>query len=182
MSGQQQLWRIVRPMKEGATAGWMRSYYEHLFQLTFNARTVEDVAKIAIEHAYRIFRPEVVAVALLDGAEWNVLPYRQNDTIAPPLRIPLARGPNDPTYEPGQIVEFPDVPRFADVFPRMEPLAERGIRSLVAAAFGTLVHGRGYLAFASYGDQHYSDDEYVLMCLHALAAGIGFDHVGANAA
>jgi hypothetical protein len=169
-------------MKEGATAGWMRSYYEHLFQLTFSARTIEDVAKIAIEHAYRTFRPEVVAVALLDGAEWNVLPYRQNDTTAQPLRIPLARGPNDPTYEPGQVVEFPDVPHFAEAFPRMAPLAERGIRSLVAAAFGTLVHGRGYLAFASYGAQHYSDDEYVLMCLHALAAGIGFDRVGATAA
>ena len=37
-------------------------------------------------------------------------------------------------------------------------------------------------AFASYGEQRYSDDEYVLMCLHALAAGIGFDHVGASAA
>ena len=180
MSGHQQLWRIVRPMKEGATAGWMRSYYEHLFQLTFSARTVEDVAKIAIEYAHRTFRPEVVGIALLDGEEWNVLPYRQNGGTAPPLRIPLARGPDDPAYEPGQVVEFPDVPRFAEAFPRMEPLAERGIRSLVAAAFGTLVHGRGYLAFASYGDQHYSDDEYVLMCLHALAAGIGFDHVGAR--
>jgi hypothetical protein len=182
MSGQEPLWRIVRPLKEGATAGWMRSYYEHLYQLTFRARTVADVAKIAIEHAYKTFRPEVVAVALLDGEEWNVLPYRQNETTAAPLRIPLATGPNDPVYEPGQIVAFTDLARFAEMFPRMEPLAERGIRSLVAAAFGTFVHGRGYLAFASYGGQHYSDDEYVLMCLHALAAGIGFDHVGANAA
>jgi hypothetical protein len=182
MNGQQPLWRVVRPMKEGATAGWMRSYYEHLFQLTFSARTVEDVAKIAIEYAYRTFRPEVVGIALLDGEEWNVLPYRQNGGTALPLRIRLARGPNDPAYEPGQVVEFPDVPRFAEAFPRMEPLAERGIRSLVAAAFGTLVHGRGYLAFASYGAQHYSDDEHVLLCLHALAAGIGFDRVGANAA
>jgi hypothetical protein len=183
MSAHQPLWRVVRPLREGATAGWMRSYYEHLYQLSFRARTVEDVAKIAIEHAYQTFRPEVVAVALLDGDAWNVLPYRQNGGSAPPLRIPaLGNDPNDPTYEPGQIVEFNDLAQFAERFPRMAPLAERGIRSLVAASFGTLVHGRGYIAFASYGAQHYSDDEYVLMCLHALAAGIGFDHVGAHAA
>src|ERR1700736_181844 len=117
MSGQEPLWRIVRPLKEGATAGWMRSYYEHLYQLTFRARTVADVAKIAIEHAYKTFRPEVVAVALLDGQEWNVLPYRQNESPAAPLRIPLATGPNDPVYEPGQIVEFTDLARFAEMFP-----------------------------------------------------------------
>jgi hypothetical protein len=174
------LWRIVRPLREGATAGWMREYYEHLYELAFRARTVEQVAKVVIRHAHATFRSEIVAVALRDGDEWNVLPYRQNDALAPPLRIPAAAGPNGPVYEPGQIVDVPDVVAFGRVFPWIEPLAARGVVSLVSAAFGTMIHGRGYLAFASYHEQHYSDDEYVLMCLHALAAGIGFDHVGAT--
>jgi hypothetical protein len=176
------LWRVVRPLEEGASAGWMRLYYDHMYQMAFHARTVEDVAKIAIAHAHATFRSEVVAVALLDGDAWNVLPYRQNDTTAEPLRIPLSADGTDPQYEPGQVVDVPDLPLFAEHFPRFAPLADRGIRSLVAAAFGSLVHGRGYLALASYAPHHYSDDEYVLMCLHALAAGIGFDHAGAAGA
>ena len=176
------LWRVVRPLREGATASWMRTYYEHLYDMSFRARTVEDVAKLAIRHAHATFRSELVAVALLDGDEWNVLPYRQNETLAEPLRVPVSAGPDGPVYEPGQIVEVPDVGAFAVRFPWIEPLAARGVRSIVSAAFGSLIHGRGYLSFASYREQHYSDDEYVLMCLHALAAGIGFDHVGASAA
>jgi hypothetical protein len=182
MSAHGPLWRVVRPLREGATASWMRTYYEHLYEMSFHARTVEDVAKIAIRHAHATFRSELVAVALRDGDGWNVLPYRQNDTLSPPLRLPLSTGENAPAYEPGQIVDIPDVQAFAAEFPWIAELAERGVRSLVAAAFGSLIHGRGYLSFASYGEQHYSDDEYVLMCLHALAAGIGFDHVGASAA
>ena len=175
------LWRVVRPLEEGASAGWMRLYYEHMYQMAFRARTVEDVAKLAIANAYATFRPEVVAIALLDGDAWNVLPYRQNGTTADSLRIPVPGDGTDPQYEPGQIVDVPDLPAFAARFARFAPLADRGISSLVAAAFGSLVHGRGYIALASYGPQHYSDDEYVLMCLHALAAGIGFDHAGAAA-
>jgi hypothetical protein len=159
----------------------MRVYYDHMYQMAFRARTIEDVAKISIAHAYATFRPQFAAVALLDGDAWNVLPYRQNDTTAPPLRIPLPTDDADPQYEPGQIVDVPDMPAFAARFPRFAPLAERGVRSLVSAAFGSNVHGRGYLALASHGTQHYSDDEYVLLCLHALAAGIGFDRVGAAA-
>ncbi|HEX3463491.1 MAG TPA: hypothetical protein VHS78_05510 [Candidatus Elarobacter sp.] len=179
MSAHGALWRTVSPLREGATAGWMRSYYEHLYELAFRARTAEDVAKIVIRHAHATFRSELVAVVLRHGDEWNVLPYRQNDAIAPPLRIP-AGGDEGPAYEPGQIVEIPDIAAFTQRFPWMAPLAERRVGSLVLAAFGSMIHERGYLAFASYRDQHYSDDEYVLMCLHALAAGIGFDHVGAN--
>ncbi len=180
MSAHGALWRIVRPLREGATASWMRSYYEHLYELAFHARTVEQVAKVVIRHAYGTFRSELVAVALRQGDEWNVLPYRQNDELAPPLRLPVATGTGGPVYEPGQIVDIPDVGAFAREYPWISPLAARGVNSVVTAAFGTMIHGRGYLAFASYRDQHYSDDEYVLMCLHALAAGIGFDHVGAN--
>ena len=182
MSAYGPLWRVIRPLREGATASWMRSYYEHLYDMSFRARNVEEVAKLAIRHAHATFRSEIVAVALLDGDEWHVLPYRQNDTMAPPLRLPMSTGENGPSYEPGQIVEIPDVEAFSREFAWIGPLADRGVRSLVSAAFGSLIHGRGYLSFASYGDQHYSDDEYVLMCLHALAAGIGFDHVGASAA
>lgn len=182
MSARGQLWRVVRPLREGATASWMRTYYQHLFDMSFRARNVEDVATMAIGHAYATFRSEIVAVALLDGGEWNVLPYRQNDTRAEPLRLRMSTGPNAPGYEAGQIVEIPDVPAFAARFAWLAPLAGRDVRSLVCAAFGSLIHGRGYLAFASYGEQHYADDEYVLMCLHALAAGIGFDRVGASAA
>jgi hypothetical protein len=182
MNAPRALWRVVRPLRDGATASWMRTYYEQLYEMAFHGRTVEDVAKIAIRHAHRTFRSELVAVALLDGAEWNVLPYRQNDTLAPPLRVPVSTGPNAPVYEPGQIVEVPDVPALAEHFAWVVPLAERGVASFVSAAFGSLIHGRGYLSFASYGPQHYSDDEYVLMCLHALTAGIGFDHLGARRA
>ena len=180
MSAQGALWRTVRPLREGATASWMRSYYEHLYELAFHARTVEAVAKVVIRHAHATFRSEIVAVVLRDGEEWNVLPYRQNDTTAPPLRLPVDTADDGPAYEPGQIVDIPNVAAFARRFPRMAPLAERGVGSLVLAAFGSMIHGRGYLSFASYRDQHYSDDEFVLMCLHALAAGIGFDHVGAK--
>ncbi len=182
MSAYGPLWRVVRPLREGASASWMRNYYEHLYEMAFHAVTVEDVAKIAIRHAHATFRSELVAITLRDGHEWNVLPYRQNDTLAPPLRLPFSTGPNAPVYEPGQIVEIPDVQAVSAQFAWIAPLAERGVRSLVSAAFGSLIHERGYLSFASYGEQHYSDDEYVLMCLHALAAGLGFDHVGANAA
>jgi len=180
MSAHGALWRTVRPLSEGATAGWMREYYRHLYELAFHAHTVEQVAKVVIRHAHATFRSEIVAIALRDGDEWNVLPYRQGDTLAPPLRLPVATQADGPVYEPGQIVDVPDVAAFARRFPWIAPLAERGVGSLVTAAFGTLIHGRGYVAFASYRDQHYSDDEYVLMCLHALAAGIGFDHVGAR--
>ena len=90
------LWRVVRPLEEGASAGWMRLYYEHMYQMAFHARTIEDVAKLAIANAHATFRPEVVAVALLDGDAWNVLPYRQNDTLASPLRIPLSADGSDP--------------------------------------------------------------------------------------
>ncbi len=182
MGAHEPLWRVIRPLQEGATAGWMRLYYDHLHQMSFRVRTIEDVAKGVIRYAHATFRAESVAVALLDGDGWNVLPYRQNDTMALPLRIAQPDDELDPAYEPGQIVDIPDLPAFAERFPRMLPLAERGIRSLVTSAFGSMAHGRGYLAFASTGPQHYSDDEYVLMCLHALAAGIGFDHVGATAA
>lgn len=174
------LWRVIRPLQEGATAGWMRLYYEHLYQVSFVAQTVEDVAVSAIDHAYATFRPEFVAIALLEGAEWHVLPYRQQGTRTVPLRIADTRDLADATYEPGHIVEIPDVPAFTARFPRLAPAAGRGIRSLVCAAFGSFIHRRGYLAFSSNGEQHYSDDEFVLMCLHALAAGIGFDRVGAK--
>jgi hypothetical protein len=180
MSSHGALWRIVRPLRDGATASWIRSYYEHLYELAFEARTLEEVAKTVIRHAHATFRSEIVAVVLRDGEQWNVLPYRQNDTLAPPLRLPIATDPDGPVYEPGQIVDVPDVAAFAKRFPWIAPLAQRGVGSLVSAAFGTMIHGRGYLAFASYRDQHYSDDEYVLMCLHALAAGIGFDMMGAR--
>ena len=182
MGAHEPLWRVVRPLEEGATASWMRLYYDHLYQMSFRARTVEEVAKTAIRYAHATFRAESVAVALLEGNLWNVLPYRQNDTLAEPLLIGLPQDDADPPYEPGQIIDIPDLEAFAARFPRMQPLADRGIRSLVTSAFGSLTHGRGYIAFASTGAQHYSDDEYVLMCLHALAAGIGFDHVGATAA
>jgi hypothetical protein len=182
MSARGALWSVVRPLREGATASWMRTYYQHLYDMSFRACTVEDVAKIAIRHAHATFRSEIVAVALLDVDAWNVLPYRQNETMAPPLRVPVSSGPDAPSYEPGQIVDIPDVQAFAEQFAWIKPLAERGVASIVSAAFGSLTHGRGYLSFASYGAQHYSDDEYVLVCLHALAAGIGFDHVGATAA
>lgn len=157
----------------------MRLYYDHLYEVCFQARDIEDVAKIAIRDAHATFRAEFVAVSVLDGDAWNVLPWRQNDTVAPPLRIPVQDDPNGPVYEPGSVVEIPDVVAFARVFPALRPLAERGIRSTVVAAFGSRVHGRGYLAFSSTGEQHYSDDELNLMCLHALALGIGLDRVGA---
>jgi hypothetical protein len=182
MSARGPLWRTVQPLTEGATASWMRSYYEHLYEMSFSAATVEDVARIAIRHAYETFRSEFVAVTLLDGNEWNVLPYRQNGGLVEPLRVPVVDPPAGPSYEPGQIVEIRDAEEFARSFPWIEPIVARGVRSMVAAAFGTFIHGRGYLIFAATGEQHYSDDEYVLMCLHALAAGIGFDHVGASAA
>lgn len=175
------VWRISRPLREGATAGWMRLYYDHLYELCFVAQNVEDVAKIAIRDAYATFRAEIIAVAVLDGDAWSVLPWRQNGGVAPPLRIPLQSDPNGPMYEPGQVVEIPDIPAFAETFTSMRPLAERGIHSMVAASFGSRVHGRGYLSFSSTGDQHYSDDEINLMCLHALALGIGLDRVEAGA-
>ncbi len=67
------LWRIIRPLEEGATAGWMRVYYDHMYQMAFRARTIEDVAKISIAHAHATFRPQVVAVALRERDSWNVL-------------------------------------------------------------------------------------------------------------
>lgn len=175
------VWRVTRPLREGATAGWMRLYYDHLYELCFHARDIEDVAKIAIRDAYATFRAEIVAVAVLEGDAWNVLPWRQNDTVAEPLRIPVQSDPNGPLYEPGTIVEIPDLPAFAAVFPALRPVAARGIHSIVVAAFGSRVHGRGYLSFSSTGDQHYSDDELNLMCLHALALGLGLDRIGAAA-
>ena len=178
MSEQRSLWRVIRPLQEGATAGWMRLYYGHLYDMSFNVRTVEDVAKTAIRYAYATFRAEYVAVVLLQGDRWHVLPYRQNDTLAESLWIPSAATDADPLYEAGQIVEIADLPAFATKFARVQPVVDRGVCSVVAAAFGSQVQGRGYLAFAASGPQHYSDDEYVLMCLHALAAGIGFAHVG----
>ncbi len=45
-------------------------------------------------------------------------------------------------------------------------------------AFGTRIHERGYLAFVSEGEQHYSDDERTLMALFAFAVGIALDRVG----
>lgn len=172
------LWRLVRPLREGATATWVRLYYDLLYELFFTARTTQDVAKIAIASAYETFRAEVVAVAVLEGDAFTVLPYRQNDTLAAPLSIPAQDDPRGPVYEPGSIVSIPDVRAFAAEFPVMQPLVERGISSIVSCSFGSRVHERGYLAFCSSGAQHYSEDEYTLMCLYALALGIALDRVG----
>ncbi len=173
------LWRIVRPLEEGATAPWLRLYYNLLHELC-SAVTPEDVVQIAIRSAYETFRADIVAAATLDGDAWEVLPYRQNDTRAEPLRIPVQDDPRGPVYEPGQVVDIPDVPAFARDFPALEPLVARGIRSMVSASFGSHVHERGYLAFCSQDVQHYSDDEYTLMCLYALAVGIALDRVGGS--
>ncbi len=175
-------WRIIRPLREGASASWMRLYYDLLYELAFSAETVDDAAKIAIAHAHATFLPEHVAIALLDDGTWNVLPYREEGRLAEPLRIEAAALNDDAAYEPGQVVVVPSVTFFAKRFPRLQPLAERNIGSLVAAAFGMGVHRRGYLAFASQGEQHYSDDEFRLMALYALATGIGLDRVAENRA
>ncbi len=181
MPPEAELWRVLRPLRVGASAAWVRSYYDQLFELCFVARDVEDVAQIAIRHAYETFRPDAIAVALQDGQEWNVLPYRENGRVAPPMRFPVLGAVNGPLYEPGQILEIADLARFSQRFPSMASLVESGISSIVASAFGSRIHGRGYLIFCARGrPQHYSDDEYTLMCLHALATGIGLDLAGAR--
>lgn len=154
----------------------MRVYYDTLYELCFVVRTVDDVARVAIRHAYEMFRVDIIALAVHDGEGFNVLRWRV-EGVAAPLRIRPQADPGGPTYEPGQIVEIADVPAYARRFPHMQPLAERGIRSLVAAAFGMRVQGRGYLAFCSTGPQTFSDDEFTMMALVALSVGIAIDRV-----
>ena len=177
MAAHGSLWRIVRPLAEGATAPWLRLYYALLYDLCHGTHTTESVAKTAIASAYETFRADVVAVALQDGDTWNVLPFRQNGELRPPLWLPVQQDPRGPTYEPGQIIEIPDLVAFAGEFPALTGLVEIGLRSMVCAAFGYRVHRCGYIAFCSEGSQHYSDDEYTLMCLYALAVGIALDRI-----
>ena len=172
------LWRVVRPLEEGAAAPWLRIYYSLLFDLCSCKHTVENIAKVAIDAAYETFRAEVVAVALQEGDCWKVLPYRQKDEIRPPLMLPMQRDPRGPTYKPGQVVDIPDLAAFAREFPALQQLVDLELGSMVVAAFGYRVHECGYLAFCSTGTQHYSDVEYILMCLYALAVGIALDRVG----
>ena len=171
------LWRLVRPLQEGATAPWLRIYYSLLFDLCRSSENLDAVARTAIDASYETFRADVVAVALQDGESWNVLPYRQHGEMRPPLRLPMQKDPRGPTYEPGQVVDIPDLEAFAREFPALQGVVDIGLRSMVVAAFGYRVHECGYLAFCSAGSQHYSDDEYTLMCLYALAVGIALDRV-----
>jgi hypothetical protein len=173
------LWRVIRPLHEGPSASWMRLYYDLLYELACSAHSVDDAAKIAIDHAHATFRSQFVAVALLDGETWTVLPYRQEGGLAPPLRVAQAAMLGDAGYESSHIVEVRDVELFAERFPRMRPVVERDISSLVAAAFGPRVR-EGYLIFASGREEHYSDDEFRLMALYALATGIGMQRAGAD--
>lgn len=175
MAAHGSLWRMVRPLEEGATAPWLRLYYALLVELCGSVRSVDEIAKIAIASAYETFRADVVAVALQDGEAWNVLPFRQNDEVRPPLRLPVQRDPRGPVYEPGQVVDIPDLVAFSQEFPALQGLVDIGLRSMVCAAFGYRIHDSGYLAFCSAGSQHYSDDEYTLMCLYALAVGLALD-------
>ncbi len=170
-------WRIVRPLREGAAASWMRLFYDLLYELAFSAETIDDAAKIAIAHAHDTFRPEHVAIALLDGNTWDVFRSVRRDSsrrrcASTPPGSAATRRTSRATSS-----SFPSVAAFAKRFPRLQPLVERNIGSLVCAAFGMRVHRRGYLAFASEGEQDYSDDEFRLMALFALAAGIAFDRV-----
>ena len=169
------LWRLVRPLEEGATAPWLRIYYTLLFDLSHGAHTTESVAKTAIAAAYDTFRADVVAIAMQDGNFWEVLPFRQNGELRPVLRLPVQTDPRGPTYEPGHVVDIPDLAAFSREFPALEGLVDIGLRSMVVAAFGYRVDQSGYLAFCSAGTQHYSDDEYTLMCLYALAVGLALD-------
>jgi len=153
----------------------MRLFSDLLYELAFSAVDEASAATIAIDHAYATFRPEHVAIALLDGAAWSVLPYRENGRVVEPMEIAAADLDDDATYEPGQVVLIPDVALFAERFPRLRPLVELNIVSLVAASFGLRARRRGYLVFAATTDQHYSDDELRLMALYAMATGIGFD-------
>ena len=178
MASGNRLWRVARPLVQGATAGWMRAYYDHLYDLFFVARDIDEVAQAAVRHTYAAFRTPIVAVCVQEGANWHVLPWRPQGERVESLRFPLQTDPDGPTYEPGYIVEIPDIPAFAQRFASMQVLVDFGLRSLVAAAFGTRIHERGYLAFASAGEQHYSDDERTLMALFAFAVGIALDRVG----
>jgi GAF domain-containing protein len=172
---------VARPLQQGTSAGWMRTYYDHLYDLFFVARDADEVAQAAIRHAYAAFRAPIIAVAVAEGENWHVLPWRPHEQRVQTLRLPRQTDPGGPVYEPGYIVEILDIPAFAEQFPSMRPLAERGLRSLVAAAFGTRIHERGYLAFVAAGEQHYSDDERTLMALFAFAVGIALDRVGGAA-
>lgn len=178
MASEGRLWRVARPLKQGTAAGWMRTYYDHLYELFFVARDIDEVARAAIRHAYAAFRAPIIAVAVAEGDNWHILPWRPPELRVEALRIPRQTDPAGPVYEPGYIVEIPDIPAFSERFASMRPLAEIGIRSMVAAAFGTRIHERGYLAFVSEGEQHYSDDERTLMALFAFAVGIALDRVG----
>jgi hypothetical protein len=178
MASEGRLWRVARPLQQGSAAGWMRTYYDHLYELFFVARDIDEVARAAIRHAYAAFRAPIIAVSVLEGDYWNILPWRPPDQRVEPLRMPRQTDPEGPTYEPGYIVEIPDIPAFAARFPSMQLLADIGMRSMVAAAFGTRIHERGYLSFVSEGEQHYSDDERTLMALFAFAVGIALDRVG----
>lgn len=155
----------------------MRSYYDLLYDVGVAARDPEEVARAAIRHGQAIFRAEIVAVTLRDGDDWVVLPFRPGESLAEPLRLARVEDPEAPPYEPGQVIDIPDLPAFARRFPALQAVVERGVLSMVYAAFGTRVD-RGFISFLSSREQHYSRDEYTLMSLHALAAGIGFDRVG----
>jgi hypothetical protein len=173
-----QLWSAVRPLEQGSIASWMRHYHELLHDVCVAAQTRDAVAWAAIRQGYDIFRAEIVAIALRSGDDYETIAFNRGGAAYPPLRFTVRNDPDGPAYVPGQILNIPDLPRFARRFPAVVPLAEAGLKSLVAAAFSSHVHGDGYIAFCSRGDQEYSMDEYTLMCLHALAAGIGFDRVG----
>jgi GAF domain-containing protein len=177
MASEGRLWRVARPLRQGTSAGWMRTYYDHLYELFFVAQDIDGVARAAIRHAYAAFRAPIIAVAVAEGEDWHVLPWRPPELQVQSLRIPRQTDPDGPTYEPGYIVEIPDIPAFAERFSSMRGLAEIGMHSMVAAAFGTRIHERGYLAFVSEGEQHYSDDERTLMALFAFAVGIALDRV-----
>ncbi len=181
MASEGRLWRVARPLRQGTSAGWMRTYYDHLYELFFVARDMDEVARAAVRHAYAAFRAPIIAVAVAEDDHWHILPWRPPDVRVEALRMPRQTDPDGPTYEPGYIVDIPDIPAFAQRFPSMRLLAEIGMHSMLAAAFGTRIHERSYLAFVSEGEQHYSDDERTLMALFAFAVGIALDRVGVAA-
>lgn len=169
------LWRLIRPLSEGATAPWLRLHYNLLYELFFAAGDTAAVARIAVAKAYQTFRGELVALGVRGDGYWNILAYEGHGTLVPPPRVPLQQDPNGPTYHDGQVLDVPDLVAFAQRFPAMTPLVESGVRAMAVASFGSRVHEAGYLAFFSSTPQHYSDDEYVLMSLYALTIGIGLD-------
>lgn len=175
------LWRTVRPLETGVTAAWLRLYYDLLRDAFLGASSIDEIARSAVRRGHETFRSDLVALAGEDHGHWNVLPYRPNDQLSPPLEVPILEDPDGPRYEAAHIVEIPDVEAYKERFPYARTIYDRRVRSIVSAAFGPGVGKRGYLSLPSFAEQHYSGDELLLVCLHALALGIAVERVDASA-